>query len=144
MTVVRYRPVLKDLWNTHKSIEDVFNSMFADEQNSGKNTFPVNIVEKKDKFVIYGELPGIDESALKINVQDNLLSIEASKPSAGEQEGERYMIRELCGGTLERRFEIPHTVDQDKIDAVYANGVLEVVLPKLPERQPKEISIKKQ
>lgn len=143
MTVVRYRPVLKDLWSTRRSIEDVFNSVFADE-GAVKNAFPVDIVEKKDKFVIYGELPGIDESALKIQVQDNLLSIEATKPCADEQEGERYMIRELCGGTLARRFEIPHTVDQDKIDAVYTNGVLEVVLPKLPERQPKEISIKKQ
>ena len=45
MTVVRYRPVLKDLWNTRRSIEDVFNSVFADE-GAVKNAFPVDIVEK--------------------------------------------------------------------------------------------------
>ncbi len=143
MTVVSYRPLMKDLWNTRRSIEDMFNSMFSESEKSDKASFPVNIVEKKDMFMIYGELPGIDESELKISVQDTILSISAKKPAAEEKEGERYMIRELCGSAFERRFEIPNNIDVEKIDAKYANGVLEIALPKLPERQPKEISVKK-
>ena len=59
-----------------------------------------------------------------------------------EKEDDRYHYRERSYGAFQRSLRLPNTVDKDKVEASFENGVLNITLPKLPQAQPKQITVK--
>lgn len=98
-----------------------------------------DVFENESAFVVAVDLPGIDRAKLDISIDgDNRLTIK----------GERA-LRDLTqhrgecpGGKFLRTFSVPASVDQNDIKANYKDGVLEVSLPKRPERKPQRVEIK--
>lgn len=72
-----------------------------------------------------------------------MLSIEGEIPEEViEKEGERVIMKERRYGKFSRRIRLPQTVDADKVDAAYQDGVLRLTLPKSEAAQPKRIPVK--
>ena len=105
----------------------------------------IDIVEKRDAYVFYAELPGVEASKVEIKFEKNVLTISGTKTSAlaGGEDGDlRVFAAERVTGTFERSLRLPQYVDADKITADFTNGLLTVTVPKAQAAQPRRIEIR--
>ena len=104
----------------------------------------VDIAESEKGYEIKVELPGMDEKAIEVKVTDGSLTIKGEKQEEKEEKEKDYYLQERRYGSFERSFELPESVDPDKIEASFKKGVLTVILPKKVEAQKpaKKIEVK--
>ncbi len=102
---------------------------------NGALTTAVDIVEKKDRYELSAELPGLDEKDVEVKLTGDGLTIRGQKIEEREEKDQDFHLSERHFGSFERYFTLPESVDTKKIDASFKNGVLTVVLPKNPESQ---------
>lgn len=110
--------------------------------NAGVYTLPVDVVEGPDAYRVIADLPGVSEESIAVSIDDNVLSIEAEFPTLEVGENERHAISERRAGKFGRHLTLGKPVNTEAIEAVFADGVLMLTLPFVPEVQPKQISIK--
>lgn len=107
----------------------------------------VDVVEQKDSYLMYAELPGVDPSQIDITFEQNVLTISGTKQSnvQASNDGEvRVYAAERVTGSFERSIRLPEFVDGDHISAEFNNGLLKVQVPKAVAAQPRRIEIKAQ
>ncbi len=97
----------------------------------------VNIKERRKDFVIEMDVPGMDKNDFDIEIDNNVLTISAKKQEEKQEEDEKYTKREFYYNEFKRVFTLPETVDDEKIDANYKNGILKITIAKKPEAQTK-------
>lgn len=102
----------------------------------------VNIEETDDEVRLDFELPGMDKKDIKVTIHDGVLTVSGKRELKNEAKDEQCVRREIHSGEFSRSFTLPDTVNVDKINADYKNGILEVKLAKLEEVKPKEIEVK--
>jgi HSP20 family protein len=105
----------------------------------------VDVVEKKDAYLVFAELPGVDASQIDMTFEQSVLTIRGSKRSQLEASnaGElRVYAAERSTGSFERSIRLPEFVDGDRIAADFSNGLLTVTVPKAQAAQPRRIEIK--
>lgn len=83
------------------------------------------------------ELPGMDEKDIDVMLTDGLLTISGEKKAEEGEKDEHFHRRERAYGSFRRTLPIPGAVDEDKIKAVFHDGVLSIDLPKTKEAQTK-------
>lgn len=98
----------------------------------------VNIIESKEGFKLEVAAPGLAKEDFTIKLDQNKLTISSNKESKEEQKEERYVRREFASYSFSRSFSLPQTVDQDKIEASHANGILTINIPRKEEAKQKE------
>lgn len=148
MTLVR--------WNPHKSL-----SRWENEFRNAWNNFDVSawsdvldnatsldwvpdadILENKNGYTIYLELPGVSKEDLKIDLQEGLLTIRGEKKSSQEKQKEAHQRSERVYGAFYRTFRLPGGIDAEAVKAEFQNGVLSLEVPKAEAAKPHEIPIK--
>ena len=121
--------------NTAPYFNNVFDSLFSEALNKNLQVAKVpgvNILESAEDFLIELAAPGLNKEDFQINLKKNTLSIWAEKKGeAGEDK--KYSRREYDYKSFARSFELPETVDADKISAEYVNGILNVTIGKKAE-----------
>ena len=105
-------------------------------------TPPVNIAETNDNYVIAAELPGLTKDDIKVTYDNGVLSIQGVRKQEQEEKGKTWHRIERGYGGFERSFRLPMTVEAEKINAEFKDGVLTLTLPKVEEVKPKQITIK--
>lgn len=111
------------------------------------NVPAVNVVEHADGFRIEVAAPGLKKENFKLNLNHNNLTISASQESQKEEldkSNEKYTRREFSYSSFQRTFTLPTSVDADKIQAAYTDGILKIDLPKREEakvKPPRQIEI---
>ncbi|MBN1374723.1 MAG: Hsp20/alpha crystallin family protein [Dehalococcoidia bacterium] len=101
----------------------------------------LDVFERDDKFVVKAEIPGMDEENINVSVEGNSLVIKGQKDTEKEVKDEDYYHCERSYGSFYRSVPLPSTVDKDKIQADYDNGILEVTFPKSAEVKPKKVKV---
>jgi len=115
----------------------------GEEVNWGVSAWipPVDLYETDDAFVLKAELPGLTTDEIQIEVHDRTLTLRGErKPEAGMTDA-HYQQRERVYGSFQRVFALPTTVDAEKIQASFTNGVLVLRLPKHEIAKPKRIAV---
>jgi len=104
----------------------------------------VDIVESENAYEITADLPGMDEKNIEVKVADGVLTMKGEKQEEKEEKKKDYYLQERSFGSFQRSFELPESVDADKIEASFKKGVLTVKLPKKADAQKpaKKIEIK--
>jgi len=105
----------------------------------------IDVIEKKDAYVLYAELPGVDASQVDISFEQNVLTVRGTKPAMIETNGEgevRVYAAERVVGSFERSIKLPEFVDGERIGADFSNGLLMVTVPKAKAAQARRIEIK--
>ncbi|MGZ4099428.1 MAG: Hsp20/alpha crystallin family protein, partial [Bacteroidia bacterium] len=69
----------------------------------------------------------------KINVEENVLTISAEKKEEKNEENDRFTRKEFSYNSFSRSFTLPQTVNAEKIDAKYTDGILKLEIPKKEE-----------
>lgn len=101
----------------------------------------VNIKEDDEQISMIFEVPGMEKDEIKINVKEGVLTLSGERKVELEDKKNGFVRAEFQSGSFKRSFTLPDTVNTEKIQADYKNGLLTVVLPKLEEVKPKEIDI---
>lgn len=101
-----------------------------------------DIFETDSEVVIKAELPGVKKEDVKVNIENNMLTIQGERKLEEETKQDDYHRIERSYGQFMRSFMLPASVDMSKISAEFKDGVLRVSLPKLEEAKPKAIEVK--
>ncbi len=87
-----------------------------------------DIEEADTAYVLRGDIPGVDQKDLEVRFDDGVLIIRGERKVA--ETDNRFRRTERLHGQFERRFRVSDQVNADGVKASYANGVLEITLPK--------------
>jgi HSP20 family protein len=109
------------------------------DEVEGADWYPAaDVYETDSEYVVAVDLPGIDRATLDISLDDNRLTIKGTRRGQDSTQHRGECPR----GTFLRTFSVPASVDQNDIRADYKDGVLQVHLPKRPERKAQRVEIK--
>jgi HSP20 family protein len=135
---------LDRMMTLNRALDQAFTPEWATE--SDRVWVPaLDVVEKKDGYLVFAELPGVAQSELDISFEQNVLTIRGAKRSSIDSAayGElRVYAAERTTGTFERTIRLPEYVDGDHISAELTNGLLTISVPKAQAAQPLRIEIK--
>jgi HSP20 family molecular chaperone IbpA len=100
-----------------------------------------DIYEYDENIVVLMDMPGINENAIEITLEKNILHV---KGLAQIDNFESYSLTfsEYETGDYERSFRVSDAIDRDKIEARYNDGVLRLVLPRAEQAKTKKIAVK--
>ena len=134
---------LDRMMTLNRALDQAFNAALT---NDSRVWVPaIDVVEQKDAYLMYAELPGVDASQVDISFEQNVLTIRGTKRSAVEatNEGElRVYAAERVTGSFERSIRLPEFVDGEAISAEFTNGLLKIAVPKAKAAQARRIEIK--
>ena len=143
MNLVRFEP-----WSLFDQMQRDFSRLpgrhftQTDVETSDSEWVPaVDVVEEKDRFLLRADVPGVAPADIDISMEDGALTISGERQTDKHEEAEGVRRFERVSGRFYRRFTLPETADADGIVAKGANGILEVSIPKLPEVQPRRITV---
>lgn len=102
---------------------------------------PVDVFEDKEGIKLTAELPGVKADDVKISLENQTLTLRGEKRQIAEETVEKVHRYERSYGSFERTFTLPSTVDSEKIQATFADGILTVTLPKVEKAKPREIPV---
>jgi HSP20 family protein len=101
----------------------------------------VDIFENDNSITVLADMPGVKAQDLKIDLRESVLTL-SGRVSSPEGQKEMDVLREYHTGTFLRQFTLSETIDQAKIDAKLADGVLRLELPKVEKARPRQISVR--
>ena len=101
-----------------------------------------DIREDREHVTISMDLPGVRPEDVKVNLENQVLTIRGERQQEEEKKDERWHRYERSYGVFERSFTLPSTVDPEQIEATTDNGVLTVRIPKTEHAKPREIPIR--
>ncbi|WP_335966569.1 Hsp20/alpha crystallin family protein [Galbibacter sp. PAP.153] len=114
---------------------------FGGIENFSSSVPAVNIKEEDNKFSLEVAAPGMKKEDFNVEIDKNVLTVSADVKKESEEkdskENARYSRKEFSYTSFKRIFTLPETVDSDKINATYEDGVLVLALPKKEEALPK-------
>jgi len=102
---------------------------------------PVDVLERGHNLFIRAEIPGVDEKDVELKLDGRTLTIKGDRKAENETSGCCYHRIESSYGTFSRSFDLPDSVDIEKISASYKNGVMSITIPQKPEVRPRTIKI---
>ena len=101
------------------------------EAQQGEPMIGVDVTETEKDYTVRAHIPGVKKEDIKVDLRGNRVSITAETRRESEQkEGSRVLRSELYFGQQHRSFTLDQDVDETKAEAKYADGVLELTLPK--------------
>jgi HSP20 family protein len=103
--------------------------------------FPVEVSQTEDALDVKAALPGVKPEEVEVSVQNDVLTIRAEHKEETEDTKRDYYRREIRYGALQRVMALPTSVDTEKADARFENGILYLHLPKAEALRPKQIKV---
>ncbi len=139
---------LSEMDTLRREMNGIFGGLTQEQDTSvaflpgiGTRRYPrVNLSEDADNFYMTALLPGVDAASLDINLTGNSLTLSGER-HIEEPEGARWQRQERCRGKFMRVIELPLEVESGEISAEYADGMLQILLPKTEMAKPKRINI---
>jgi len=128
---------------TSRLFEEFFNDFpFSSTPEMKENWIPaVDILEKEGNLILRAELPGMTEKQIELKLEGNTLTLKGERKMENEDKKSNYHRVESFYGSFTRSFRLPDTVDCERINAEYKNGVLTITIPQRPEVRPREIPV---
>jgi len=134
LPLARLRDEFDALWNRFLGDWNRGLSLWDDDFRFGVNS---GLEDKGSEYVFHADLPGFEPSDIDVQVSGNTLCVKAEcKQEKAEKEGFRYRH-----GSFQRYVTLPYGVDDQKIDARYHSGVLEIRMPKTEQAKGKRVPV---
>jgi HSP20 family protein len=148
MALVRWDPV-REIDTLQGEMNRLFSTFFdtptgrsGGNGNATRRWIPaMDLTETGEHFVLKADLPGVAESDVNIEVENNVLTISGERKTEHEEKHEGYYRLERAMGSFARSLTLPEGIDAGAVTASYDNGVLEVRIPKPAEAKPQKVQI---
>jgi HSP20 family protein len=89
----------------------------------------IDVLEREGQFVVHADLPGLSKEDLKVDIADDLLTIQGERKQHKKEERAGYCYSECSYGSFYRAIPLPAGTDASKASAQFHNGVLEIAIP---------------
>jgi HSP20 family protein len=142
MTIARFTP-LSDVVSLREAMDRLFEDSFI-RPNGGNGqqlAVPVDLWETKDAYHLRADLPGLTPEDIDINATADTFTISGETKASTDVTGDGWLRQERRFGKFARSFTVPMQIDPNKVEAMFQNGVLELVLPKAENVKPRSIKI---
>ncbi len=145
MAVIRWEPA-RELQAIQQEMNRLFGSAYP--QGNGANGSsvsrwipPMDVAEEEEHFVVRADLPGVEETDVNVELEDNVLTISGERKSDTDERKDGHHRIERAYGTFSRSLALPEGVDPEAITASFDKGVLTVRIPKPDQRKPRKVAI---
>jgi HSP20 family protein len=144
MALVRFEPA-REVDSLQSEVNRVFDAFFGNGAANGSRTRrwvpPMDLVETDSHLVLRADLPGLNRDDVAIEIKDGVLTVSGERRAMDEEKSQGYYRVERAFGRFSRSMTLPDGIDVDAVDAEFADGVLEVRIPKPEERKPHRVQI---
>lgn len=138
----------ESLWDFMSEMERAFDGLWEPTRETkamGKRIesfIPaVDLHETSEGYLVSADLPGMDQKDIKVDVHNGRLTIHGERSREEKSEEGQFRRYEKSYGRFERSFQLPQNVAEDKVQARFENGVLEVFVPKVEAAKPKSVEV---
>lgn len=110
---------------------------------NGENAFPpIDVRETDDAYVVETELPGFKPHEFEVKLVDGVLTVSGERKKEKDEKTKAFHRTERYYGRMERQVALPADVEEEKIEAVYKDGLLQMTVPKKVGSKPKTVNVK--
>lgn len=127
-------------------LDDLFRGFFVRPVELGNQAdapaVKIDVKEQESGYLVHAEIPGVKKEDIHVAVDGPVVSISAERREEKDvKEGERVLRTERYFGKVSRSFQLAQEIDEAQVTAKYADGVLELALPKKAAAQARRIAI---
>lgn len=143
MKLMKLEPA-SDFVSLREAVDNLFEDSFIRPFNGfgTTTTFPVDLEDTKEAYVLKGSLPGMKPEDLAIEATADGITIKGEIKEETEVKEAEYLRKERHYGKVQRTFALPLAIDPNNVEATFEHGVLTVTLPKTEIVKPKTVTIK--
>lgn len=128
------------------NFENAFRRFFAPTPFDGEAQqlkMRIDVTENDKGYLVKADIPGVKKEDIQVRVEGNLVQIEAQTKSEKEErgDGDKVLRSERHYGTISRAFTLGQDIDEGKVQAKYADGVLSLELPKKAPAETRRITV---
>jgi HSP20 family protein len=102
--------------------------------------FPMDAYRRGNEFVVSFDLPGVDPGTIDLTVEQNILTIKAERRFE-RREGDAVIVAERPHGAFSRQLFLGDTLDAERLEATYADGVLTLHIPVAQAAKPRKVPV---
>ena len=96
---------------------------------------PVELFQRGDRLIIRADLPGLSKDDIHVEIASDMITIKGERRQEHEERGEDYFHSERSYGSFFRSIPLPESVQSDKAEATFRNGVLEITVPGIQRKR---------
>lgn len=138
-----YRTTLAPFITMRREMDRLFEDAVTRTSPTPASWQPVvDVHEEPDSWTFDFELPGVDPAQVEVTADQGTLRVRGETPVRRESEQGRWLATERVTGAFERRFKLPSTANEERIEASFAHGLLTVRVPKVEAPKARRIEIK--
>lgn len=141
-TIIRRGTGLDSPWDLFREMEQAWNGREAADGQGACGNYPVDIHEDDNHIYVEAEVPGFKPGEVDVTLEKGVLSITAERKFDEQQQGRTTHLQQRRYTRISRRFALPETVDENKVNAKLTDGVLHLTLTKREEVKPRKIEVK--
>ena len=123
------------VYDPFRAFDEMERSIFSNDRNSVVSAFRTDVVDTGDAYKLDAELPGFKKEDIKIDVENDVLTISAERKLENDENKHNFVKRERFYGSYSRSFDVSG-IEVDRIEAAYNDGVLTLTMPKKVETAP--------
>ena len=144
-SLIRFSPT-RELRQMQREVDRLFDNFLSNGSNgeteSAVWTPRVDLAETEDAYLIHLDVPGLKREDLDISVHNGTLTVSGERKHEVKEEKANFVRMERAYGRFYRSFTLPARVVADAIEATYADGVLDIRVPKAEESKPRRIDVR--
>lgn len=134
--------VWREMDHLQRQMNRIFDDSFTPRYRQAPAYPAMNVWTSEEGLKITAEVPGVNPKDIDISVIGNTLTLTGVREPDEQKEGSRYHRQERGYGNFTRSLQLPYSVNVNKVEANFKNGVLNIALPRAEEDKPKKIAIK--
>ena len=124
-----------NVYDPFRALDEMERNFFGNEHHSVISAFRTDVVDTGDAYKLDAELPGFKKEDIKIDVENDVLTISVERKLDEEEKKQNFVKRERFYGSYSRSFDVSG-IEVDGIQAAYNDGVLTLTMPKKVETAP--------
>jgi HSP20 family protein len=134
-------------YDPFNDMDDLFKGLFVRPMRFDLDVAPqmrmkIDVTKAEDTYTVKAEIPGVKKDDIQVSIDGNEVTISGEiKKESEEKKGEEVVRSERYYGKVSRSFTLPHDVDEAKVVAKYADGVLKLTLPMKVKSAGKKITV---
>lgn len=121
--------------------EDAVTRMMSEPRSNRPWSPSVDVYETQDALILKADLPEVKVEDIDVRVENQTLTLRGERKFEKEENLKGYHRIERSYGEFVRSFAVPPTVDTEKVQADYKNGVLTIALPKKEAAKPRQVKV---
>jgi HSP20 family protein len=138
-TLTRYQPLTGRLDHV---LDELFRPALWQAPSSALAPIRVDVRESAAAYAVFAELPGLAKDEIAVEIEGDEVVIRAETKREAAKEGESWIYAERRLGKVQRSIVLPQEIDRDSAEAKFADGVLELTLPKKAPQAVKRIEVR--